>query len=154
MSVDKSATNEQNRIMSEEISSLQKRLDTPSAEAIEWKVAYEEMKETLENQFGKDNVVLEDKITELDATIERLCSEKLALEERVSELTGAQNEIDSILKEVNRLESGMIVLQDEVEQKEKENKNKNITFKNIIIKLIKLLDVFMKHRILVLMLIL
>jgi len=121
---------DQHRMMSEEISCLQKRIDTPSAEAIEWKVAYETVKETLQNQIkkdGVDTVVLGDNIQELEVTIERLCSEKVALEERVSDLTlsssDTQDEIDSILEEVNRLESEMTALQDEVEHKE----NKVIT---------------------------
>jgi len=127
-SVKASSEQDQMSMLREEISSLQKRLETPSTEAIEWKVAYEQVKETLDSQIekdGLDNVILEDKVVEFEATIERLCNEKIALEERVSELaqssTDTQDEIDSILKEVDRLESEMISLQDEIIKKENEN---------------------------------
>jgi len=112
---------DEHRMMSDEISCLQKRLETPSIQAIEWKLAYEQVKETLDSQIendGMDAVTSQDKIQELDSIIERLCGEKVALEERVSNLTlsssDTQDEIDSILKEVNRLETEMIALQDEV----------------------------------------
>lgn len=52
-------------MMSDEISCLQKRLETPSIQAIEWKLAYEQVKETLDSQIendGMDAVTSQDKI--------------------------------------------------------------------------------------------
>lgn len=81
---------DQNRMMNEEIASLHKRLSIPSTEAIEWKVVHEGAKETLGNKIkedGMDIMTLEDKIQELDATIERLCNEKGVQKEMIPDLT-------------------------------------------------------------------
>ena len=114
-------------ILREEISMLQKQLATPSPEAIEWKIAYEDLKDEVEKR-RKDGEVdereLQKQNSDLEATVQRLVTSKFELEERNSDLTKrsfeTQDEIDSILKDVDRQESKMISLQDDLEDKRNE----------------------------------
>jgi len=116
-------------ILKNEISSLQRRLQAPSEDAIEWRVAYEETKEALDKMMeGESNIVeLEEKNAELEETVDRLCAEKLDLEDRVKELTESSSEtrkeIESIMNEVDKLERDMVCCQERLQQREKDCKD-------------------------------
>lgn len=107
-----------------EIAALQRRLDGPSEDAIEWRVAYEEKKEALEKvmEDGQgDTSELEEKNSQLEDTVDRLCTEKLDLEGKIVELTQSSNEtrmeIESIMKEVDNLEREMVSCQEELQRR-------------------------------------
>lgn len=109
-------------MLREEIAALQRRLDRPSEDAIEWRVAYEETKETLEKVTDEeqgDASELKEKNCQLEETMDRLCTEKLDLEGKVVELTQSSNEtrleIESIMKEVDKLEREMVSCQEELQ---------------------------------------
>ena len=106
----------------EEITALQKRLNKPTEDAIEWRVAYEEVKESLEKitEEGQgDASELKEKNCQLEETADRLCTEKLDLEGKIVELTQSSNEtrleIESIMKEVDKLEREMVSCQEELQ---------------------------------------
>ena len=47
--------NEHVSILNKEIESLKRQVELPSAEAIEWRAAYEEVKENLDKQMDTNN---------------------------------------------------------------------------------------------------
>ena len=118
-------------MMREEIKSLQKRLEIPTAQSIEWRVAYEEakaeLKKATESQNHFDNEEAQRKNEELEATIERLCAEKLDLEESVAEMVQSsgetRSEIDSMIHEVDRLEKDMHSLKNELDIEKERSKD-------------------------------
>jgi len=62
-----------------EISSLQKRLEAPSEDEIEWRVAYDEAKEALEQKMAEGETDISDlaeKKRQLEDTVDHLCVEK------------------------------------------------------------------------------
>ena len=68
---------------------------------------------------------------DLEATVERLCIEKLTLEDKVSEISKSSNEIrskiDSMINEVVRLENDMTSLQDQL----KNEMTRSIEYQNL-----------------------
>lgn len=120
MSKEEGGNEEMIQLLKDEISSLQKRLETPSAEAVEWRLAYEHLKEELGRAQNLDynDDEMEEKNDELEARVERLCTEKLELEDRVSEMIRSSNEtrteIDSMINEVVRLDNNMKSLEDQL----------------------------------------
>lgn len=115
--------------MRKEISFLQRRLQAPSEDAIEWRVAYEETKEALDKMMGDSDDVskLEEKNAKLEETVDLLCAEKLDLEERVKELTESSSEtrkeIEAIMNDVDKLEREMVCCQEQLRQREKDSKD-------------------------------
>lgn len=109
-------------MLKEEIKSLQKKLENPSPEAVEWRVAYEQLQEELESakhENFNDDEELRSKNEELDATIEKLCNEKAELEDKLNDIIQSSNEtrdeIESMINEVDRLEKEMNSLQNELD---------------------------------------
>jgi len=129
----RSRSNEEDqiRVLHEEIASLQKRLETPTPETIEWRVAYEQAQEEIQKlqrntsieEYGESDK----KISDLEETIERLCEEKSDLETRLSDLMssteGTREEINSMINEVDRLDNAMISQEEQLEA-EKRHSNK------------------------------
>ena len=62
--------NEHVFILNKEIESLKRQVKLPSAEAIEWKAAYEEVKENLDKQMdtNDNSIIPEDEFVKLDFT--------------------------------------------------------------------------------------
>lgn len=116
-------------VLRDEITALQRTLQAPSEDAIEWRVAYEEAKEALEKAMERDSdhSKLEIRNSELEETAHRLCAEKLDLQERVKELTESstetRKEIESIMDEVEKLERDMMCCQERLRQREVECQN-------------------------------
>ena len=128
------AVNENDQIneLKNEIVALRRRLDGPSEDAIEWRVAYEETKEALEKKMEEgqgDASELEEKNSQLEDTVDRLCTEKLDLEGKIVELTQSSNEtrmeIESIMKEVDNLEREMVSCQEELQRRNDQCRDSN-----------------------------
>ena len=124
--------------MKEEIKFLQKRLESPSSQSIQWRLAYEEAKEELQKATNErslpDVEEMKRKNEELEITLERLCNEKLDLEQSVAQMMQSSGEtrsdIDSMIYEVDCLEKDMNYLKNELDnEKEKSNERLiSITF--------------------------
>ena len=67
--------NEHVSILNKEIESLKRQVELPSAEAIEWRAAYEEVKENLDKQMDTNDNIPEDEFAKLDEVIKHLDSE-------------------------------------------------------------------------------
>uniref|UniRef100_A0A7S4RWN8 Kinesin motor domain-containing protein n=3 Tax=Ditylum brightwellii TaxID=49249 RepID=A0A7S4RWN8_9STRA len=106
--------------LSREIESLRRQLDAPSADAIEWKVAYDQLREKmLKKMSNGDGVECDSNREEKEAVIGRLLEEKIALEEKLAEsTTSTREEFDMVFKEVERLEKEIVFLKKKLQDEE------------------------------------
>ena len=116
--------NEHVSILNKEIESLKRQVELPSAEAIEWKAAYEEVKENVDKQMdiNDNSIIPEDEFVKLDEVIKHLDSEKDTSEGQVKELNQSklmkQKEVDTLLEVVDHLEKQVTSLQEQLNNKE------------------------------------
>merc|ERR1711957_51870 len=116
-------------ILNKEIESLKRQVELPSAEAIEWRAAYEEVKENLDKQMDTNDNIPEDEFAKLDEVIKHLDSEKDASEGPVKELKQSklmkQKEVDTLLEVVDHLEKQETSLQEQLNNKEQKMNDTN-----------------------------
>ena len=123
--------NEHVSILNKEIESLKRQVELPSAEAIEQRAAYEEVKENVDKQMDTNNnsIIPEDEFVKLDEVIKHLDSEKDTSEGQVKELKQSklmkQKEVDTLLEVVDHLEKQETYLQEQLNNKEQKMNDTN-----------------------------